>query len=81
MRFEKSILVFGLATSLVAPACGSILQTPDGGTDGGGGRDGGPAAGPRDRQDNDLIVAPRQLKPSTALPRLECSWKLNHCLI
>lgn len=43
MRFEKRFLVFGFA-SLAASACGSILQTPDGGTDGGGGHDGGPTA-------------------------------------
>jgi hypothetical protein len=35
MPFETRILLVGFAASLAASACGSILQTPDGGTDGG----------------------------------------------
>ena len=35
MRFQTRILLCGISAALFVPACGSILQTPDAGTDGG----------------------------------------------
>jgi hypothetical protein len=40
MRFETRVLLFGVAASVAASACGSILQSPDG-----GGTDAGPDSG------------------------------------